>query len=350
MNTEWKTLAEPLLFWFEQVARPLPWRIDYQPFQVWISEIMAQQTRMETVVPYFNRFVAEIPDVAALATVDDDRLLKLWEGLGYYSRARNLKKAALLITENFQGQVPQNRVDLESLPGIGPYTAGAILAIAFNQPEPLVDGNIERVFSRLLDVEDNVKSATGHGKIKEAVSMLLACGEPRLLGQALMELGASHCSPKTPDCAACPLLTFCRSHKAENWAIRPVLPERKKTIKQQKVLCVFEHQGRMFVQPQPAGALWAGMLLFPMAEAPEASGELPFWVENHFGVSGELGDLGKFKYSVTCYQVQVQAVHILLEDRPDWEGNWETPEALQALGLPRPSVKALELVLRQKSS
>lgn len=347
MNPEppYPQIATALVAWFESVARPLPWRQGYHPYQVWVSEIMAQQTRMETVVPYFKRFMEALPDLASLAAVDEDRLIKLWEGLGYYSRARNLKKAAQQITELHQGQVPQNRTDLEALAGIGPYTAGAILAIAFNQPEPLVDGNIERVLSRLLDLKDNVKSAPGRAVLVRTVTQILLSGEPRQLAQGMMELGAMFCSPKNPNCTSCPLSAFCLALSRGTCAERPVLPERKKAIKQQKTIFIFEHQGHLYLEQQPAGALWTKMLLFPMLENPvgsENAAELAF---DHHQVTTNPTKLGGFRYSVTCYQVQAEVWLAPLDHRPDWPGQWETPAALQAQGLPRPALKSLGLFL-----
>ena len=339
-------LSSSLTDWFKDIARPLPWRVSYDPYGVWVSEIMCQQTRIETVLPYYRRWMERLPGVKALAQVSGPELLKLWEGLGYYSRARNLQKAAAQILEHHQGNLPTNRSDLESLPGIGPYTAGAILSIAFNQPEPLLDGNIERVLSRVLDLPENVRAKPGRERLTQAVTALLQAGEPRQVAQGLMELGALVCLPQTPQCLGCPLLGQCLAQERGTWSDRPQLPPRPATVKEKRLVLVFSHQGRYYLEPQPKGQKWAGMLLFPLwlqAEWPSLEG-LKEQLWDRYSLRPQPQELGRFKYNVTCYQVEAWAWQLPLESKPQWPGLWLSGQELGQLGLPRPSLLTLGLL------
>ena len=210
-------IITPLLCWYERHKRPLPWRMEPTPYHVWISEIMLQQTRIEAVIPYYERFLKELPDVAALAAADDDRLMKLWEGLGYYSRARNLKKAALQIMEKHGGELPESAEELKRLSGIGDYTAGAISSICFGKPEPAVDGNVLRVIMRVLGKTDDIALSSTKKETADALREIYPEGDDaKGLTQAIMELGESVCIPNgEPKCGVCPLAALCRA-RAEN--------------------------------------------------------------------------------------------------------------------------------------
>ena len=205
-----------LLAWYSASRRLLPWRQDPTPYHTWIAEIMLQQTRIEAVIPYYERFLRELPDIPALAAVSEDRLLKLWEGLGYYSRARNLKKAALLLMERYDGDLPASAVELRKLPGIGDYTAGSIASISFGLPEPAVDGNVLRVITRALACADDIAMPA----TRRAVTDLLRAHYPSsdsaaLLTEGIMELGETVCLPNgIPLCDRCPLRGLCLSHRA----------------------------------------------------------------------------------------------------------------------------------------
>ena len=201
-----KPIATPLLVWYDKNARILPWRGNPQPYYVWISEIMLQQTRVEAVKPYFDRFIQELPDVKALAEIPQERLMKLWEGLGYYNRAKNLQKAAQEIMENYHGEMPVNYDELLSLPGIGPYTAGAIASIAFGQTVPAVDGNVLRVLTRTLALEEDITKETTKKRLSLWLREVIPADRPGDFNQSLMELGATVCLPNgTPKCLLCPL-------------------------------------------------------------------------------------------------------------------------------------------------
>lgn len=227
MNTE--CIQDLLSGWYTEHFRALPWRVDATPYHVWISEIMLQQTRIEAVLPYYSRFLAEAPDVAALASLPEDALMKLWEGLGYYSRARNLQKAARIIVEEYNGELPADYERLLSLPGIGEYTAGAIASIAFSISVPAVDGNVMRVLSRLTGDHTDVLSTAGKKRFTDLAWELVPEQDPGRFNQALMELGETVCLPNgAPQCALCPLQTECVAYR-EN--IMDQLPVRVKKVK-----------------------------------------------------------------------------------------------------------------------
>jgi A/G-specific adenine glycosylase len=202
-----------LLPWYRANRRDLPWRRTRDPYAIWVSEAMLQQTRVETVIPYYERFLRRFPDIASLARASLEDVYAAWAGLGYYSRARNLHRAAFTILERFGGQVPSTRDELLELPGIGRYTAGAVASIAFNRPEPVLDGNVERVLSRYLGIREDVREPRGAAALWDAAARLVMGPEPGELNQALMELGATLCSVRAPRCLACPLLAGCIAHR-----------------------------------------------------------------------------------------------------------------------------------------
>lgn len=207
-----KEFGEKLLAWFAANMRPLPWRKSYDPYSVWVSEIMLQQTQMGRGVAYFNAWMEQFPTVAAVADADEETVLKAWEGLGYYSRARNLHAAAKRIMQDYGGAFPRDIQTLRSLPGIGEYTAGAIAAIAFNGPEPAVDANVMRIFARICDIDVPLAHPGVKQFITETAASLMAGQEPRLFVQALMELGALVCAKK-PGCDECPLAGYCEARR-----------------------------------------------------------------------------------------------------------------------------------------
>ncbi len=256
----------PLLDWYDRSARVLPWRLsESDPYKTLVSEIMLQQTRVETVKPYFERFIAELPDTAALARVPEDRLLKLWEGLGYYSRARNLQKAARKVVEQFNGKIPSGREELLSLPGIGEYTAGAIGSIAFGLPTPAVDGNVLRVCSRLLDCHEDIADASFRNLIASALKEAYPparCGD---FTQSLMELGAMICLPGAAlKCDLCPLASLCRGRELGTAAELPVKkPKSVRKIEERTLFLLVSANGRTALDRRAGKGVLAGMWEFP---------------------------------------------------------------------------------------
>lgn len=266
-------LHQALLSWFAGSARPLPWREQYLPYQVWVSEIMLQQTQAERGAAYFRHWVARFPDVAALAAASEEEVLKCWEGLGYYSRARNLHAAAKRVMHIYGGELPDTLSGLELLPGIGKYTARAILSIAFQQDYPVVDGNVERLFARMFAIDEPVKTTAGQARIWRLADALLPLGQARAWNQALMEFGALVCGRGTPRCAICPLSGICESFQTGTTAVRPVVGgDGRKTVRVSLAAAVIvDDRNRVGVRQRPANVRWASMWELPGVEFAEGA-------------------------------------------------------------------------------
>ncbi len=313
--------------WYASSRRVLPWREDPTPYRVWISEIMLQQTRIEAVIPYYSRFLAELPDVAALAAVEEDRLLKLWEGLGYYSRARNLKKAAQLVMRDFGGELPRTAAELRSLPGIGDYTAGAVASIACGQSEPAVDGNVLRVLARLLESEDDIL-ASG---TKKAMTKLLREHYPSgeaaaLTTEGLMELGETVCIPNgAPKCALCPLRQLCRAAghgRAERYPVKS--PPRPRRVEERTVLLLRCGDHWAIRQREKKGLL-AGLWEFPNELGRPGEAEL----RARFPQALSLAPCAEAKHVFTHVEWHMRGWRIELpRELPGFV--WETSEGIRA--------------------
>ena len=256
-------LPDLLLPWYRENRRRLPWREDREPYHIWLSEIMLQQTRVEAVKGYYARFLSAVPDIPALAQCDDELLHKLWEGLGYYSRVRNLKKAAQIIMTRYAGVFPQNHAEVLALPGIGDYTAGAICSIAFNRPTPAVDGNVLRVLSRLLDDSSPIDLP----ETKRRVTGLLAAIYPNEAGdftQALMELGATVCGPnRKPECGSCPCRALCLGFQRGSAEALPVKSPKKERRVEDRTVFIFSCDEAFALEKRPNRGLLAGLWQFP---------------------------------------------------------------------------------------
>ena len=257
------SLQQRLLGWFSANARPLPWRERYQPYQVWVSEIMLQQTQMERGVVYFRRWLERFPGIEAVAAASEEEILKHWEGLGYYSRARNIQAAAKQIMCDFDGSLPDSLSALFALPGIGKYTARAILSIAFQQDFPVVDGNVERLFARLFAIDEPVKSPATHARIWGLAELLLPQGQAREWNQALMEFGALVCGRGVPRCGFCPLTAVCQSFQTGTMALRPVSGGGQKRVHVSFVAAVIVAEKLIYVQQRRPGTRWASLWEFP---------------------------------------------------------------------------------------
>lgn len=263
-------LPQRLLPWFAEHRRELPWRRDREPYHVWVSEIMLQQTRVETVRGYYERFLTELPTVAALAQAPEERLLKLWEGLGYYSRARNLQKAAREVVERHGGVFPSDYDAIRALPGIGAYTAGAIASICFEQPTPAVDGNVLRVVSRLLAMDAPVTDEKVRRAVTERLAAVYPAGHCGDFTQSIMELGATVCVPNgAPRCENCPLRDLCRACRAGTQGSYPVKAAKKPRRTEQRTVFILRCGDKTAVTRRPAQGLLAGLW-----QLPDVSGEL----------------------------------------------------------------------------
>ena len=266
MNVLPENIAADLLPWYGRHARDLPWRRDVTPYRVWVSEIMLQQTRIEAAKGYFERFMRALPTVRDLADASQETVLKLWEGLGYYSRARNLHKAAKMIVERYGGALPADEKALRSLPGIGDYTAGAVASIAFGLRAPAVDGNVLRLCARLVCCPDSVGDTKVKNRFREALRAQYPDGRCGEFTSALMELGETVCLPGTPDCGVCPLAAVCAAEKTGHPADWPVMDEKRPRKVQQKTVFLLEHAGRVALLKRPDKGLLAGLWEFPNVE------------------------------------------------------------------------------------
>lgn len=254
---------ESLLKWFRREARDLPWRRTRDPYLVWLSEVILQQTRVEQGLPYYERFVAAFPNVRDLAAAPQDRVLKLWEGLGYYTRARNLHAAAKRIVDEHDGVVPNRSEVLALLPGVGRYTACAVASIAFSEPVPVVDGNVKRVLARLYDREAPIDGVAAEKELWTLAESILSKESPGDFNQAMMELGARICTPKRPDCDACPVAEHCRARVAGTQEQRPVRAKKKAVPHKEIVVAAIRRDGRYLLGKRPPHGLLGGLWEFP---------------------------------------------------------------------------------------
>lgn len=264
-----KEISYLLLDWYSKAKRELPWRVNKKPYSVWISEIMLQQTRIEAVIPYYERFMQYIPDIQSLANIPEDKLLKLWEGLGYYNRARNLKKAAIMIMNDYHGIFPNTYAEIISLPGIGEYTASAIASFCFNEATPTVDGNVLRVLSRVNEDHRNVDLARTKKEIRQELAQIMPL-EAGDFNEALMEIGEVICLPKgEPKCYICPLKEICKAHLHDTYSLFPVKEEKVQKKEIFYTVFLFFYQGKYAIRKRVNQ-----QILHNLWEFPNISGKL----------------------------------------------------------------------------
>lgn len=306
-------IALQLLDWYRQHARSLPWRDEPTPYRVWISEIMLQQTRVETVRAYFERWMAKFPDIETLAAADEQQVLQIWEGLGYYSRARNLHRAACIVMDEFDGQIPSDRDDLLSLPGIGPYTAGAIASIAFGQDEAALDGNIRRVYARLFNIDQPIRERETDKQLWGIARQQLPTGQAGDYNQALMDLGATICTPRSPNCAACPLTNLCEAYALDLQDQRPVKNARKPVPHYIVAAAVIHRDGLVLLAQRPPDGLLGGLWEFPGGKQEDGEtlpAALQREIREELATEIEVGEqLGTYKHAYTHFKVTLTAFH-----------------------------------------
>lgn len=335
-------IREKLLRWFDEHRSPMPWRIDPSPYRVWISEIMLQQTRVATVIPYYEKFLQRFPDLSSLAEAGEEELLSLWSGLGYYSRVRNLHRAAKILVREHGGNFPRETKLLRALPGIGEYTAGAIASIAFGLPEISIDGNQIRVFTRLDALGGDPTRGPLASRLRELAGEWVKGERPGDWNQAVMEFGAQVCKPQNPQCGDCPLSEQCLALREERVEDFPELPTRKAPLAIEVQVGVFEEGGK---------------LLLSKMERPFLSGmwNLPWRVSRGAGLLAEeqWGDLGlrvreerlvaETRTTITRYRILQKRVEGQTELPPGDEYRYFSPEELKSIGLPAFSRKILDL-------
>ena len=303
-------LQERLLAWYDEHQRDLPWRNTTDPYPVWISEVMLQQTQVQTVIPYYLKFLEHFPSIAALAQADTDALLRLWAGLGYYSRARNLQRAAQIVVEKYGGRFPQSHTDVLALPGIGRYTAAAIVSIAFGQSYAVLDGNVSRVLARLLSMSGDPKSSAVQNRLWEAAQQLLPGARPGDFNQAVMELGATVCSPRQPRCLLCPWARQCLARQQGQQELLPEKARQDKSRRSLRAAVVIRHRGRFLIVRRSGQRLLEGFWEFPSVELRRRGGSakrLTRLAAETFGFNVRAVEpLLTIKHSITTRRIELQ--------------------------------------------
>ena len=309
---------EKLLHWYDLNARDLPWRGHSDPYAVWVSEIMLQQTQVDAVIPYFERWMQRFPTLAALATADQQDVLAAWEGLGYYSRARNLHRAAQVVVAQHSGKLPADVETLRRLPGVGRYTAGAIASLAFGKDEPALDGNIRRVLARLFDVDVPARSAEGERRLWELAAQHLPPGRAAAYNQALMDLGATICTPRLPACPRCPLAEECRARLLGLQEQRPVREDKRPQPHYIVTAAVIRDQDRVLIAQRPAHGLLGGLWEFPggkLQPGEDLASCLQREIQEELGVPVSVGgQLGVYRHAYTHFRVTLHAFECMLAD------------------------------------
>ena len=369
MNKQWekwskediRSFQDKFLNWYHDEKRNLPWRATNDPYAIWISEIMLQQTRVDTVIGYYYRFMEQFPTIKDLAGAEEQKLLKAWEGLGYYSRARNLKAAAQQIMAEFDGEMPQTITDIRSLKGIGPYTAGAIGSIAFGLPEPAIDGNVMRVVSRLFCIEADIAKASSRGVFDKAMRTIISHDEPGEFNQALMDLGSSICTPTSPLCEECPLQEYCLAYQQGTQTDFPVKSKKAKPKDMYYIAGAIEEDGRFLLVQRPETGLLAKMWHFPLLEVDKATYMqlLAYWQDQQLTLDAVAEEPAPIfpEFPVVWQKRQLGEVthifshlkwHILLfYGRTPSEfslehSQWAAPEEFEQYVFPKPQLKLVE--------
>lgn len=345
-------VVHPMLTWFEANARNLPWRQEVTPYRVWVSEIMLQQTRVEAVKPYFERFMQQLPTVQHLAQVPEEQLLKLWEGLGYYSRARNLQKAAKEIVLQYDGQLPPNFDALLHLPGIGRYTAGAIAAQAFDIVAPAVDGNVMRVISRLLGSRCDIMAQKTRREAEEVLLQVMQGVSASAFVQAWMELGATVCVPNgQPQCLCCPVGAWCCAYQQGLTNEIPVKASKKARKREDKTVFLLFCQGQFALRKRSDSGLLAGLWEFPWAEGHLQPAEA-LWQLRQWGIEGEeqaLQVLPPARHIFTHIEWHMTGYALSIAHQPEQEWLWVDAYGQQEVAVPSAFSKYLHFAKRLSS-
>ena len=339
--------AALLLRWYDEHARTLPWRGIHNAYHTWVSETMLQQTRVETVLSYYDRFISRFPTVEALASAPEDEVLKLWEGLGYYRRARNLHKGAQQVAAEFGGAMPSDVKELLKISGIGEYTAGAIASIAYDQPVPAVDGNVIRVVSRVTGIRENVGIPSVKRRIAQEAAALVPKERPGDFNQAMMDLGATICVPGTPSCEKCPVAALCDAYREGDAENIPELPRKNPPKVINYDLCLIFNGNRVLMR-QRTETMLQGLWIYPMIEDHHTLKQLPPLVKRKTGLPvTDIQAAGEAKHIFThqVWQMKIYIMQTTAEAPAGWR--FVTLEEMQQLTIPTAVRKAKEIVLGQ---
>ncbi|WP_303965748.1 A/G-specific adenine glycosylase [Sporosarcina ureae] len=339
-----KAFQDALLTWYKAEKRDLPWRRTDNPYYIWVSEVMLQQTRVDTVIPYYERFIEKFPTMQDLSAAPEEDILKMWEGLGYYSRVRNLQSGVREVVETYGGKVPNNRKEISTLKGVGPYTAGAILSIAYGVPEHAVDGNVMRVLSRILLIEEDIALPRNKKLFEQAVMELISEEDPSSFNQALMELGATICTPN-PHCLLCPVREYCIAFEEGKQQQLPI------KIKKQKMkhvslaaFAIQNEEGNWLLQKRPSTGLLASLWEFPMFELTETSTVEDFEKENGLKLKN-MKELPRVQhvFSHITWDIHVYRAQLESEHAED-DLQFFTKQEVEALPKSKPVLKIIELL------
>ncbi len=348
MNNLPEQFSKPLLEWFASYGRKnLPWQLPRSPYRVWISEIMLQQTQVQTVIPYFERFMERFPSINDLAQAHEDEVLSLWSGLGYYSRARNLHRTAQIIVSEYQGIFPDQLELVHALPGIGASTAAAILSQAFNQPTAILDGNVKRVLTRFFAIKGHPEQAAIKKQLWQLADACMPQEQCADYTQAIMDLGATCCTTKNPDCARCPVQDHCLALKYKEQHLYPSKKVKKPVpVQQQQLLVLCNHEGKIYLEKRPPTGLWGGLWCLPSLD----EGKCPLdFIQLEYDLNGESAQhLIAFKHRFSHFMLEINALKIktkaLGRTLAEPKGQWFAKEQLSTLGLAKPTSKILSLL------
>lgn len=341
-----KELTEPIINWYSKYKRDLPWRKTNNPYLIWLSEIILQQTRVDQGMDYFLKFRSQFPTVNDLANAHEDEVLKLWQGLGYYSRARNLHAAAKYISHDLNGTFPNTYKEILHLKGVGPYTAAAIASFAFGEHQAVVDGNVYRVLSRLFDVDTPIDSTSGKKEFQKIADELLPKSNPGLFNQAIMEFGALQCTPKNPNCIECPLIEKCLANKNHTITERPIKQGKTKQRNRYFYFLVLKKDSKVLIEKRDTSEIWKGLYQFPLIEKSE-----PTPVDDilHSEFANENISINKVsetvKHILSHQKLFAQFIHIdLSETTVNLKENsqWVSENDFHELAIPRLIDKYLE--------
>ncbi|MDR0297444.1 MAG: A/G-specific adenine glycosylase [Streptococcaceae bacterium] len=346
-------LQKALLAWYDGHKKPLPWRAEnfqQNPYAIWVSEVMSQQTQTGTVIPYWERWLVAFPTIEELALADESQVLKLWEGLGYYSRARNLQAGARAILADFEGQFPSGLTEIQKIPGIGPYTAAAIGSIAFGLAAPAVDGNLFRVGARLFALSDDISKAKTRAVFEAKFSEIISRTRPGDFNQALMDVGSQICTPKNPSCASCPLAKFCLANEEgtqEQFPVKSAKIKQKQLFYQAFILR--DAQNAFLLEKRPSDGLLADMWTFPMTEVASADSptKIPETLKEALVRADEIGDIthvfSHLKWHVKVFVCQLTNEPKVADSSGLYNQQWFLEAEFSKIALPKPQQKMFDI-------
>ncbi len=344
-----KNITRKLLLWYSENKRLLPFRKTSDPYKIWLSEVMLQQTKMKTVIPYYNRWLKHYPTLQSVAKARIDSLLKLWEGLGYYQRCRNFHKALKIVVTNYKGNIPNSYKHFIDFPGVGEYTAGAVLSIAFNKPIPAIDGNVKRVMSRIL----GIKNLTIYNKrrIKKTIYKFIPIDNPGNFNQALMELGALLCTPKKPNCTKCPIAKYCNAYKTSNPELYPLPKVARKTPHYIIVTGIIWRDTKFYIQKRDENSMLGGLWEFPGGKVENNESlerALKREIEEECGIIPIIkGKIGCVNHSYSHFSISLNSFHCIEGNQKikfSENGVWITNREIGSYPFPRANHKLFTLI------